>query len=283
MKTSYAIQFIALLPVVFLSVAEANESLASPQVSTVKKSNKAKLENAPLTIHSTAKPIVQISEKGAKINGVAEKLRSPAMASKKNHLEVAQKNMISASGGGSLSNLMLNQFFQMSQSSSTALRSEGFSDSEIVSHIQKTMASNNEVSDVNIEIHSKHGVVTLSGEVNNYIESNTLIIISESTPGVKEVNVSQLVLKNKTRLSKDAIISAKIRGTFIREGLFFNNKLNPIKVITFNGVVTLIGAVAKKNQVVEAIELAKSVDGVNKVKSQIVVSEVEKGSKHHAL
>lgn len=150
------------------------------------------------------------------------------------------------------------------------------SDSDILNAIERTMATNNDVSDVNVDLGCKLGVVSISGKVNNYVEANSLIIIAEATPGVKEVDVSNLMLRDNTNLSNDVVISAKIRGTLIREGLYFSNKLNPIKVVTFNGTVTLIGAVENEVQVQDAIQIAKSIHGVMKVKSQISVGDVRK-------
>jgi hyperosmotically inducible protein len=71
----------------------------------------------------------------------------------------------------------------------------------------------------------------------------------------------------------DTVITAKVKSTFVREGLFGNSAAAPmnIDVQTKDGVVTLTGTVDNAAQAAHAVNLARSVGGVKNVTSTIAV------------
>lgn len=149
------------------------------------------------------------------------------------------------------------------------------SDPYIVTKIQFTIATNSTLTKLHIDVNSDKGVVQLIGNVSNNDQLSLLTEIAASITGVKEVNTTKLTVNNKSP-SEDLLITAKVKGTFIREKILYEGaSLNPLNLITNNGVVTLTGSVANQALVEKAIELAKSVKGVDKIKSELIVNNIK--------
>ena len=146
-------------------------------------------------------------------------------------------------------------------------------DSEIASHIQTKISEDKLVSNLNVHISSHGGVVTLSGKVNTDTEANKLIEIAESEKGVKDIDTSHLTVKESQHVLSDSAITAKVKGTFVREKLFGNKDINVmnVNVETTNGVVYLTGKVNTQEEADNAIKLAESIKGVSKVESKLEV------------
>jgi hyperosmotically inducible protein len=144
----------------------------------------------------------------------------------------------------------------------------------ITSAIETDIATNNDVSGLNIDVTNKDGVIQLVGYAGSNTQAATLVEIAESVPGVKDVNTSRLLAKNAQHTQADILISAKVKGTFIREKLFSEDSIGmPITVKTFNGRVFLSGSVKSQELVDKAIKMAKTVPGVGMVKSELIVTE----------
>lgn len=146
------------------------------------------------------------------------------------------------------------------------------SDPDIVSAIQSKIAADKTTSDLKVDVASKDGVVTLSGKVNTDEEANKLVEIAESTQGVQDVD-SKLTDQKSKSFTGDSMITAKVKGVYAREKLFGDKDISVmgIKVTTTNGTVFLTGNVGNQDQATNAVKLAKSVKGVKKVVSKLVV------------
>lgn len=147
------------------------------------------------------------------------------------------------------------------------------SDASIASGIQNRFASDKTTSNLNVKVLNHDGKVSLEGKVNTDTEADKLIQIASSTQGVKDVDVSQLMVKQSKHSMQDTAITAKIKGIYIREKLFSDKDISMtgVNVETTNGVVYLTGTVKTQAEVNNAIKLAKSIDGVKKVESKLDV------------
>jgi hyperosmotically inducible protein len=147
------------------------------------------------------------------------------------------------------------------------------SDTEIVSSIEKNFSDDKTTSNLKVIVGSKKGKVSLAGHVNTDEEASKLVEIAESTSGVKDVDSSKLqVSKSKHPLS-DTEITAKVKGTYVRDKLFGDKPISVtgVKVETTNGVVYLTGDVETQVQASNAVKLAKKIKGVKRVDSKIEV------------
>ncbi len=96
---------------------------------------------------------------------------------------------IGASDSSSMSQDRMNDTSDTGQSNSQ----KDVSDSEITSSIEDTFKKDPEIATANLEVHSKDGVVNLSGTVPNAQTYNRAISLARSVPGVHiPINASDL-------------------------------------------------------------------------------------------
>ncbi len=145
-------------------------------------------------------------------------------------------------------------------------------DTVITGKIKSNLAVNQVTHAQHISVDTNDGVVTLRGTAQSATEAAKAIEIAESTPGVKSVDATQLTVKNSPQPMTDTYITAKIKGVFLRNNLTpgeLNVPLVNVNVETQNGVVYLKGFVESVEQRAKLIQLAKTVEGVTDVKSDL--------------
>lgn len=136
------------------------------------------------------------------------------------------------------------------------------------------------VADLKIDVTTEHGTVFLSGVVDAKTQENKLIELVSSTPGVKKVDASKLLVKESQHPIEDWMISTKIRSLFLKEKLWGNDiSAMSIAIETNNGNVFLSGTADSPQQVDNAVALAKTVNGVVHVVSDIRVITKKNGNK----
>jgi len=146
-------------------------------------------------------------------------------------------------------------------------------DTAIVSAINTKFSAAKTTSDLGVQVSSDNGIVTLSGKVNTDIEAAELVQLAESVDGVKDVKTTDLTVIKSTQNMADTYITAKVKGTYLREKLFgdANNSQSNIGVETTNGIVYLTGTVATQSVADKAVQLAKSINDVKSVESKLEV------------
>lgn len=145
-------------------------------------------------------------------------------------------------------------------------------DSTITGFIYAQLALDNNLSQENINVSTNKGAVTLEGTVNSDTEASSVIQLASSAAGVVSVDASKLKIKKSTQPFTDLVLTAKVKGTFIREKIFDDKDLSSnIKVETRNGVVYLSGNANNTAQAQNAAKLAQSISGVTRVESSIKV------------
>ena len=143
------------------------------------------------------------------------------------------------------------------------------SDSAITMSIKGKMAKEPVVSSTAISVETNDGVVTLSGNAKSDTEAYTAIELAESTEGVRDINSSNLKVEGSNQPLTDSIITAKVKGAFVREKIFGDRPISVtgINVETKEGVVYLSGNVKNKKQADNAVRLANSVKDVQRVEA----------------
>lgn len=139
------------------------------------------------------------------------------------------------------------------------------SDATITQLIIDKLVADPVTSSSNITVDTVDHIVTLRGNVKTKQEITSAVKNSESIKGVENVN-SYILVKGSSQPLSDAVITAKIKGIYIRENLIARKwvSITDIHVETKNGVVYLSGR-AVSEQVYNAITLARSVKGVKNV------------------
>lgn len=146
-------------------------------------------------------------------------------------------------------------------------------DEDIAASIKKQISTNPITASTHIKLISDRGSVSYSGVVKTDQQASTLVEIAQSTPGVLDVNIEELRVKESKQPLADTLITAKIKGIFLREKLFSEKEIASGSMVeTKNGIVHLAGKASSEESMKNAIELAQSVKGVRKVESHLVVS-----------
>jgi len=149
------------------------------------------------------------------------------------------------------------------------------SDTAITTAVKAKLAANSVTKAMSISVKTEKGMVWLSGAVSSDTEATTAVELANSVDGVKDVNEDNLKVNGSddmTQAMKDAYITAKVKGLFMREKMMNTDMpAMGVKVETTNGVVYLSGDVDSKTQVHKAMKLAKSIKGVMDVKSTLKV------------
>lgn len=144
-------------------------------------------------------------------------------------------------------------------------------DSAITEQVKALFQKNTLLGGKNIAVETKNHQVMLSGKVDTDMEYERAVSLAESVQGVNEVNADNLVVKDSKSPLADTYITAKVKGSLMKEKLFGDKEIEywPVTVETKNGVVYLAGTVdtdAQRNNIVSIVEKVK---GVKSVKSAL--------------
>lgn len=165
-------------------------------------------------------------------------------------------------------------FFTLQAVARTTSPSRTVADGVITTQVKAQIVADPSLSNFAVNVTTHKGVVKLQGTVNTNDDAAALVQMAQSVQGVKDVNTSELKTKESKQLAKDMLITAKIKGLFLREKLFGDQDVSSlgVKVETNNGIVSLTGTVENQTQADNAKQIAQSVAGVQKVISRIEVS-----------
>lgn len=154
-------------------------------------------------------------------------------------------------------------------------QSAAVSDNDIVRSIQTQVANNPETASARVTVTSQQGNVSLVGMIDTDQQASALVETAQSTPGVVDVLTSDLKVKESKQPFTDTVITAKVKGLFVRDKVFSSKDISvlSVKVETKNGVVHLSGTAASSTELQNAVQLARSVKGVTKVVSHVKVSK----------
>lgn len=150
----------------------------------------------------------------------------------------------------------------------------GSDDMTLITEVKNKIALNRTLSPLNIQISADDGIIIITGNVHSDHEASLLIQIAQSTPGVLDIDISNLSIKENIEPISDLLISSKIKGLLIRKKIFSLKQIHSmsIDVETNNGVVYLTGSIPTTYERDKIIEIAKTVHGVKAVDASIRVT-----------
>ncbi len=156
-------------------------------------------------------------------------------------------------------------------------------DEVITAQIQAKILADPILLPLNLRIQTSEAIVSIRGQVPHVAEAKRVVILVNSTAGVKGVQISELLIKksspqsgqkkNTETLSSDDFISSLLIGLYLREGIIDVNQPSSatISVKTQAGVVYLSGILATEEMVKSAIDLAETLPGVLQVQARLTV------------
>jgi hyperosmotically inducible periplasmic protein len=163
------------------------------------------------------------------------------------------------------------------------------SDTAITAELKGKITDSDLLDNTNISVDTDHNVVTLSGEVATAEQKAHAEELAKNTTGVLSVNNKLVINPEKSKgisgnagektkegynETKGALSNARITSEVkLKFAADDTVKALNIDVDSNNGVVTLNGTVNSKAELQKAIQLAKSVDGVTHVKSNLTIAQ----------
>lgn len=144
-------------------------------------------------------------------------------------------------------------------------------DSVITTKVKAAMMSDDIIKGADVKIETRKGEVLLSGFADNQAQIDHSAAVATAVEGVKKVD-NKLVLKEgkQTVGNKidDSVITAGIKTAMLQDAQM---KSMDVAVVTRKGEVQLSGFVDSELQATHAIEVAKSVSGVQSVINNLKV------------
>jgi hyperosmotically inducible periplasmic protein len=141
-------------------------------------------------------------------------------------------------------------------------------DDRIESSFKKSYVYKTYLSEENIKISSKEGVVTLSGDVLDETHKPMAQDVAEALPGVKSVENS-IVIKND---KSDTWLKMKVQSALVFHA---NVNAGNTNIFVKDGIVTLKGKAESPAQKELTSEYAKEVEGVKSVKNEMTISKAK--------
>ena len=136
-------------------------------------------------------------------------------------------------------------------------------DESIELKAKKNIVDNIGSANIHVNVTSYNRNVLLTGEVINEAAKTKAEAATKAIDNVKTITNELIVDENSkfTERNNDAYITSKVKAKMIKENLF---PANYVKVVTEASTVYLMGIV-KHKEADDAVEIARGIDGVQKV------------------
>ena len=147
------------------------------------------------------------------------------------------------------------------------------SDKQITTKVNALFNKSPLVKSKDIKVNTIDKIVFLKGKVETDGQFIRAVSLANSVCNVANVDADNLAVSASDTPISDSLITAKIKGIFLKEQMFKSKQIShwPVKIETKDGKVFLTGKVSNAGIRDELVELAKEVKGVKFVKSAIVL------------
>jgi hyperosmotically inducible periplasmic protein len=163
-------------------------------------------------------------------------------------------------------------------------------DAGITTNVKAKMAADDTVKAYQVNVDTRNGVVTLTGDVDSPLAKERAVQITRNTDGVRDVVDNITVTEsaptgglydrddadrgtgnigdNDRPITGDAGITSAVKAKLLADSTVSGLRID---VDTENGVVTLTGTVKSKAEADQAMMLARNTDGVTRVVNNLKV------------
>jgi hyperosmotically inducible protein len=146
-------------------------------------------------------------------------------------------------------------------------------DSVVTTRVKAVLLEDADVKSFDIKVETHKGEVMLSGFVDNPTQMDRAIAITRTIQGVKNID-NKLSLKSGTSTAgnkvDDTVITAKVKAALLGDS---DIKSSDIKVATHQGEVQLSGFVNNQAQIVRAVEITRTIEGVTQVGNEMSIKK----------
>ena len=146
-------------------------------------------------------------------------------------------------------------------------------DGVVTAKVKSALLADPDIKSFDLKVETRKGEVMLSGFVSNQAQVDRAILVARGVEGVKDV-ANKMDLKEGAatvgNTVDDGIITAKVKSALLADP---DIKSLDIAVVTSKGEAQLSGFVDNQTQIDRAIEVARAVDGVKSVASEMSVKK----------
>lgn len=146
-------------------------------------------------------------------------------------------------------------------------------DTVITAKVKSALLADPDIKSLDLQVETRKGMVQLSGFVNSQAQIDRAITATRAVPGVTSVENKLSVKEGKATVGSaidDGVITATVKSALLADP---NIKSLDIAVITRKGEVQLSGFVNSQSQIDQATAIARKVDGVTKVDSEMSIKQ----------
>lgn len=147
------------------------------------------------------------------------------------------------------------------------------SDTAITAKVKARYLISPIIKTLDISVDTANHTVSLVGKLATDLQYEEAVALAQSIDGVSDINADKLEVEASKAPMNDTYITAKAKGTILKEKLFGSKSVEywPVSIETKDGVVYLTGVVDTDDQRSNIVTLIKAIHGVKSVKSGITV------------
>lgn len=146
-------------------------------------------------------------------------------------------------------------------------------DSVVTTRVKTALLDNVDIKSFDLKVETRKGEVMLSGFVDNQAQIDMAVASTRNVEGVKgvdnKITLKQGVASIGNKLD-DSVITTKIKTALLADASI---KSLDIMVVTRKGEVQLSGFVNNQGQIDRATDVAKGIEGVTKVSSDMSIKK----------
>ena len=146
-------------------------------------------------------------------------------------------------------------------------------DTVITAKVKTTLIESVDTKGFDIKVETRKGVVQLSGFIDNRAQADRAIAITRAIDGVKQVEDGMTLKDGKVSAGNevdDAVLTTQVKSALLTDATV---KSLEISVVTRKAEVQLSGFVGTQTQIDQAVFIARSVTGVQKVVNQLALKK----------
>ena len=146
-------------------------------------------------------------------------------------------------------------------------------DSVLTTAVKAALLADPIVKSYDLQVETRKGEVQLSGYVDDLAQVDKALEVTRGVAGVKSV-LNKLNLKGSSATVgenvDDVVVTTRVKTALLADASI---KSLDITVVTLKGDVQLSGFVNDQNQIVQAVRLARGVEGVHSIHNELMVKK----------
>lgn len=146
-------------------------------------------------------------------------------------------------------------------------------DAVVTARVRAALMDNLEIKSFDFKVETRKGEVMLSGFVDNQSQLDRAVTVTQAVTGVKSVDNKVSLKGAATTIGNkidDSVITAKVKTALMADT---SVKSADIAVVTRKGEVQLSGFVNNQGQIDRAMEVARGIEGVDKVGNDMAIKK----------